>query len=302
MSPLPEDPHGVPSDFELQIDGAHCDWLMNASGGAIRADMIVEPGDENHYLHKAIGSPLYESIVLDLGFPMDKKIRNWIARSWMLQSPRLDGSILACGGNSGHHALSLRKFSDALMEETTIPTLDVDTASTGEIRVKLLPERLELQRRPKVEAPPPGAGGTTPLVLSNFRLEMSGLNGEYVNRIESFTVHQAVHRHSIGERPGTYELEAGKVEFPNLKITLADNPQADGWCEWFKSFVIDGRSDRDQFKKGKISLLSPDLRKEIAHIMLIDVGICRIGDTNTVRGQSVHMLDAELYCERMEFG
>ena len=75
---------------------------------------------------------------------------------------------------------------------------------------------------------------------SNFRLQIDGLDCSKVTKIESFTVKQGVASKDIGSARDS-QKEPGKLEFPNLKITMAE-VAAQSFIDWHENF----RHQREQ--------------------------------------------------------
>jgi hypothetical protein len=96
--------------------------------------------------------------------------------------------------------------------------------------------------------------------------------------------------------------EPGKIEFPDLKITLASSSIAT-WAAWFDDFVIKGNNGADKEKFGRIVFLSPDLQTEIGEIKLIHVGIFRFDPDadDQSSADKIARFTAELYVEQMQF-
>ena len=136
-------------------------------------------------------------------------------------------------------------------------------------------------------------------VASNFRLEIDGLDCTKVSKIDSFTVKQSVQTDDIGDKRD-YQKEPGKLEFPNLRITIAE-AAAKTWIEWHEDFVIKGNCGDDQEKSGAIVFLSPNRQKELGRIVLHHLGIFALRRQPATAGaETIARVVAELYCERME--
>ena len=94
--------------------------------------------------------------------------------------------------------------------------------------------------------------------------------------------------------------EPAKLEFPNLRITLAES-SAKTWTDWFEDFVIKGNNDDSKEKSGAIVFLSPNRQSELGRITLHNLGIFALRERPAQANDQVARLVAELYCERMEF-
>jgi hypothetical protein len=184
--------------------------------------------------------------------------------------------------------------------ETTMPTLDAAGKDVARMTVKLSPEYTRAKAGSAVKAPagndPRSQKRWTP---ANFRFEMTGLNGTKVNKIDSFTVRQATAEHSVGEQRD-YEKAPGKLEFPNLRITLAAS-SAQTWVDWHDDFVIKGNNGTAQERSGAIVYLDPSRTVELGRVNLSNCGIFRLGQQKVEAGrESIARMVADLYCERMD--
>lgn len=289
---------GARCDCALVLESNHCIWLPGVAGGGISADVVTERGQYRHPL-KQIGSPNYQPYLLDFPFPVDPVVLSFIVDTWKGRSPRLTGSIVACGFD--RIPLTAHNFANAFLEDTVIPYVQVDDASHGLLRLKLVPETLTIVRRTGIKRPEELSIAREPFVNRHYQLELNGLDCTDVLSVDSFTVHQAIHSHPVGELLGVQELAAGNLTFPNLSLSLANNERADGWFEWFDTFVVKSSGEGRHLKKGKLTLLSADMRRPIAHVTLDGVGICAIRE-DYVEAQRLAPLRVELYCDRMEFG
>ena len=108
---------------------------------------------------------------------------------------------------------------------------------------------------------------------SNFRLEISGLDCKFVTKIDSFTVKQTF---ASGIGVGRdFEVQFGKLEFPNLSITLSE-AHAQSWIDWHNDFVIMGKNSEENEKSGSLIFLSPDLSTELGRVNFHNLGIFRL--------------------------
>jgi hypothetical protein len=136
------------------------------------------------------------------------------------------------------------------------------------------------------------------LLPSNFKVTIDGLDCTRIRTVNSFTVKQSVASDDIGDARD-YLHEPGKLDFPNLEITLPE-ASAKTWFDWFDDFAIKGNNDESKEKTGSIAFLSPNLAEELMRIDLFNLGIFKI-ENNRMEAQSdqVATVTAHLYCERM---
>jgi phage tail-like protein len=282
--------------FALHLDGVSCGFLKAVDGGDISAEVISEPQGSAQFIKKHIGPPKYEDFQLQFGFGMSKVLYDWIAASWKQNYARKNGSIVSTDFKLT--PISERQFTNALITETTIPPLDASAKDPAFLTVKFSPEYTRTAK----------ASGTAGKVVadkqkvflpSNFRLEIDGLDCSKVNKVDALTVKQTVSTDDIGDARD-YTKEPGKLEFPNLKITLAA-VSAPTWNAWFEDFVVKGNNGDSNEKSGAIVLLAPDRKAELARITLHNLGIFALRHQRQVANdEAVQRLTAELYCEQME--
>jgi phage tail-like protein len=285
----------VSGNFFFNLDGVKCGFVKAVDGGDISAEVIEEKLQAGTFTNKHIGQPKYEDIVLTIGFEMAQNVYDWIAASWQMNYARKNGSIVVT--DPSFVAKSERQFFNALITEVTIPALDAASKEAGYLTVSYSPEYTrEVKAAGKLIAPKPAAQKR--FLPSNFRLEIDGLDCSKVNKIDSFTVKQTVTTDDIGDAR-EMQKEPGKLEFPNLRITLAESAAAT-WVAWFEDFVIKGNCDDAHEKSGAIVFLSPNRQQELGRIVLHNLGIFALRRQAGTTGQQISRIVAELYCERME--
>jgi hypothetical protein len=283
-------------NFQLLLNGAACGFLKSIDGGTAIAEVVAVPGS-SHFAKKHLGGIAYSPLALQLGTGMGKELYEWISASWNGNSERRDGAIVAA--DSQFVAVSQREFAHALVSEVTIPALDGASKEAAYLTVKLVPEYVRAAKASsRVIGGPPKAQKAW--LASNFRVKVDGLDCTRVTAVESFTVKVSIGPGEVGDRRQP-EKESKSVEFPNLKISLAES-SADSWFEWFDDFVIKGNNDDSKERNGSLTCLSADLATELLRIDFFNLGIFRIDADKAEAGSDrVATVSAHLYCERMEF-
>lgn len=284
----------VGGNFGLVLDGVESGLLKSADGGVAVADVIAEAAGTLYYPKKHIGPISYSPFVLEIGLGMANSLYDWIGGSWRGKAIAKSGAIVLADHN--FVAASQREFTNALITETTFPALDATSKDPAYLTVTLSPESARVVKGSgKISA----ARAQKLWLPSNFRLAIDGLDCTRVIKVDEFTVKQAVVTDNLGVGPIRLR-QAGRLEFPNLKITLAEG-SATSWFDWFGAFVIKGDNDDSKEKNGSISLLGADLKEELMRIDLFNLGIFRIGqDRIEANSDRVATVSAHLYCERME--
>jgi hypothetical protein len=288
----------VAGNFFLNLDGVKTGFLKSVDGGGIVGDVVSESSGASYYTKKHIGNVKYEDININIGFSMTKAIYDWIAASWMMNYQRKNGAIVACDYKLD--AKTQREFFNALITETTLPACDGSSKEPAYLSIKFAPEYTRYSKASGKAAGEYGKNEQKMWLPSNFRLEIDGLDCTKVNKVDSFTIKQSVQTDAIGDARD-YAVEPGKLEFPNLKISMAE-VTADSWWAWHKDFVIDGNNDEAREKGGRLVFLSPNRQTELAEVKFSNLGIFKINaDKAEANADSIKRVKAELYCEKMEF-
>jgi len=285
-------------NFLLMLDGANCGYLKSVDGGAISADVINEAVGPDYFVRKHVGRPKYEEFTVQMGFGMNKVIYEWIRQSWMMKPQRFNGSIVSV--DLKLEPKSERQFTNALITETTIPAMDGSSKEPAYLTIKFAPETIRTLKSGDKPAGDYGKSEQKMFLPSNFKLEIDGLDCSRVNRVESFTVKQKAVTDDIGEARDARK-EPGKLEFPNLKITVAE-VAAQPFLDWHESFVIKGNNDEKSEKNGSLTLLSPNRQDVLARIKFFNLGIFRVQPQKTeANADQIARVQVEMYVERMEF-
>ena len=292
---MPPPDRYVAGNFQLVIDGVKTGFLKSVDGGSAVAEVVSEMVGSSMFAKKHLGQVEYSPFLLQFPVTMSAALIEWINASWTGHAQRKDGAIIA--SDISLNAVSQREFSDALIAETTIPALDGSSKEAGYLTVKVVPEAV---RTGKASGKVTNDQTKAKMwISSNFRVAIDGLDCSRITSVDSFTVKQVIAVEDLGN-VRNYRLEPGRLEFPDLKITVAE-AGAKSWFDWFDEFVIKGNSDESKEKKGSIALLSPDLKDELLRVDLFNLGIFRIGqDKFEANAERISTVTAYLYCERME--
>jgi phage tail-like protein len=295
---MPADPRNyVSGNYYLNLDGVKCGFLQSVDGGAVSADVVSEPVGPDFYVRKHLGPPRYEEFILQFGLSLAQPLYDWIAAACTNQYQRRNGTIITT--DQRLEARSQREFYNALISEITFPDIDASSRQPGYLTLKFAPEYTRYSKASgKVDGPArPAPKAWLP---ANFRLEIAGLDCTKVNKIDTFTIKQSTTSDDIGDARDKLR-EPGKLEFPNLRITLAE-VAAQSWIDWHEDFVIKGNNDSTKERTGSLILLSPNVQQELARINFYNLGIFRLAPTRSeANADQIKRVTAELYCERMEF-
>jgi phage tail-like protein len=288
----------VSGNFHFDLDGVKCGFIKSIEGGDIQAEVINEALGPDYFVHKHIGKPKYNDITMSVGFSMTKPIFEWIKASWQGNYQRKKGAITAC--NHKLEAMNVREFYEALVTETTIPAMDGGSKEPAYMTLKFAPEWIRFKKGDnKKVTGETGKGEQKAWLPSNFRLEIPGLDCKKVNKFDAFTVKQSAVEDAVGDTRDQAK-EPGKLEFPNIKITLSETT-VETWQAWHEDFVVRGNNSQDKEKTGSLIFLSSNREKELGRVNFFNLGIFKLSpEKSEANADQIKRVTAELYCERME--
>ena len=280
--------------FGLELGGTTGGFLKSVDGGSTYAEVINEGPGATYFTKKHIGSPKYEEFSLEIGFSMSKVVYGWIDASWTGKYQRNNGAILAT--DHTRTVKSRREFMDALVTETTIPACDGSSKDPAYLTLRFAPESIMASKN--IGQTLAAQTKQKSWLPANFRLKIDNLDCTKVNKIDAFTIKQSVSAGGIGGARDPLK-EPGKLEFPNLKLTLAET-SASSWNAWFEDFVMQGNNDDVDERNGTLEFLSSNGTEVFAHVAFYNLGLYRLGPSpQTSNADTIARLEAELYCERM---
>jgi len=295
---MPSAPRNFTAEnFLLNLDGVKCGFLKSVDGGGIAADVVQEQAGNTYFARKHIARVKYEELSLQIDLSLDKPVYDWIAASWNGSYARKDVEIFAA--DYALQIKSQREFFNALISETTIPAMDASSKDSCTMTLKLAPEYSRSKKASGKLTGNMSKGAQKRWLPSNFKLQIDGLNCSGVTKVDPFSVKQTIVAAAVGEMRD-YQKLPGRIEFPNLSITLAES-HAQSWIDWHEDFVVKGNCGDSQEKSGSLTFLAPN-QKELAHINFFNLGIFRLApEKHQAQANQLSRIVAELYCERMEF-
>jgi T4-like virus tail tube protein gp19 len=261
--------------FELSIDGHKATtFLKSCDGGWAKANVADDPIGAQSGRVKHLSTIEIEPLSFELGLAGSTQVLQWIQGSWNRKWARRNGQIT-------HADFNLKQtfehwFYDALMVETTFPTLDANSKETAYLKCKIQPERV--QTKSLQGSGTQIAGQYSPkqkLWLSSaFRFGIDQFDGmEYTNKLESFTIKQGTKKMFTGADRFP-QIEPTNIQFPNLTGTVS-LAHADRLLKWHHDYVYSEKATKDIKAQlsGCIEFLSPDRKQTIFRINLSQVGL-----------------------------
>ncbi len=245
--------------FELTIDGQVSTAYLKSvdDGGFAKRAVIEEPMGHENFRIKHTSVSEITPIAVEFGLAGANDVLKWIQASWRKDPQRHQGQITHA--NFDLFKTFEHQFFEALITETTFPTLDGASKEAAYLKVKIQPERVVTTK----------IKGSTVRIGSNlgqlqklwtarhFDFQIDGIpEFRYTNKIDSFTIKQGVKKLYTGGET-LPELVPTKIEFPHLTGTLAM-----GYCDaihkWREESIDKGASDPSVQKHGSLSFTGPD--------------------------------------------
>jgi phage tail-like protein len=268
-------------------------------GGGIKGELIAQQVGGQPYRVKHINNPIIDPVTVQVGMGMSDKFYEWVQKSWAGEVQRRNGSIVTA--DFKRKIVHEYQFTEALVLETTIPTLDAASKEGAYMTVKFQAETAK-HLQPADGVTIDALAGTDQKMWSpsNFLVEIDGVDCTAVSKVDSFTVKQNVKPMSCGP-DWMYQIEPTSLEFPNLTFYLSQ-AHAAGFFAWHDDFVIAGNNNPEAEKTGAIVMLNSNRTKELLRINLRNVGIVNIvNEKADVAQDAIRRVKVEMYVEEMEF-
>ena len=273
-------------------------WVQSVEGGNATSDVVVEKLGPDHIQRKHLAGVKYEDIAIHCGAEMSKAFFDWIKATVGRSYTRKNGAI----GIADYNLKETARMSwvNRLISEIGFPALDAASKDVARLSLKFAPEYTRWTQGAGAVTSPGKAAMEKKWLSSNFRLQIAGLDCTRVNKIEAFTIKQAVVTNAVGELRN-YEKEPAHLEVPNLVITMAESSSS-ALYKWHEDFVIKGNNGQNAEKSGLLEYLSPDSKTAYFSLALKNLGIFKLTPEKVEAGsENIRRVKAEIYCEDVQF-
>jgi len=290
--------------FELLIDGhSQTPYLKSVEGGHTKASLVSEAVGTRLNQIKHVSTMDVDPFSIEFSLSGAKDILNWIGQSWNKTFGRRHGQITHADFNL--EQAYLHEFYEALITETTFPTLDGSSKEAAYLKVKMQPETISTKMLQGGKySPGSNTANATKHQMwlpSAFRFSIDGMDDmRYVNKIDSFTIKQGVKKHYTGESQFP-QIEPTKLEFPNITGTIALR-YADELLKW-QEIIANSKSgaNNNGHKTGAIEFLSTDRKSSIFRIVLDEVGLLSAQlEPSKANAESIKRVKFEFYVGSMK--
>lgn len=285
--------------FELLIDGHKTTtFLKSVEGGWAKANLVDDPAGGNSDRVKHLSTVEVEPLSFEFGLSGSTHILEWIQGSWNRQWARRNGQI-------SHGDFNLKQtfehwFYDALVTETTFPSLDGASKDGGYIKCKIQPERVVTKASAGPQISSDYSAKQKLWTPSAFRFTIDQIDDmQYTNKLESFTIKQGVKKLYTGAERFPL-IEPTKIEFPNLSGTIALG-YADKLLKWHNDYIYSGQKDPTAQMSGAIEFLTPDRASTIFRIDLFEVGLMSAAiQQGTANAEQIKRVKFEMFVGKMK--
>jgi phage tail-like protein len=291
----------VSSKFALDLDGeGTMGWFRSADGGGLTTDVQTYQPGHNLHLWRQVGKPKLADISLTVGMGMSQAFYAWISDFFKRKVTRKSGSIIAADFNYTERAR--RSFTDALISEVQIPTLDGGSKDAALMTVKIVPEGMEYKTTADGARLDNSPEDNNKLWhAANFRFTIDGLADSFkrVTKIDQFSIKQEILKYPSGHRRTEIRVP-GRLEFPNITVYV---PEVDA-----QPIVDQGYSRLIDYKKpgaggmtGAIEFISPK-KDTLCTINLKGVDIVSAEPQKLdATGETIALTKLQIQVEKMEF-
>jgi len=274
----------------FSIDGIACPEVTAWSGGDYFGTVVLQGGK------KHISNIGFEPITIETILPLSPALAACVAdlctnqtNPKTLQLTNLDSSGSVVGTS-----LQAR---NAQLTEMRFPALDAGSKDT--LRLTLVFVAEQIRAAPTTATTTPTTRHAAAPSVSNFQINITGLNTSRVSRIEPFIIKRVLPNDNIGilRQP---TVQSNPTTFPDLSLNFGEVSPTD-WSTWRDDFFVNGKHLESDEKDGSLLILASDLHTVLFSLQLSHIGLLCFSsqpDANNLPNRP----RADLYCEQMTVG
>ncbi|HTJ43383.1 MAG TPA: phage tail protein [Kofleriaceae bacterium] len=285
------------SQFEFSLEKEEPFHVKSIEGGLPKGNVVEEQIGTNVEFVKHLSTVDVEPLSIELGMQEARSMLCWIQQSWNNDFCRKNGHVVHA--DFDYKQQFQYDFINALITETTFPTLDAAGKEMAMLKVKLQPEDVNFKKGggPKLKAQAHNFQRQKMWPTSCFKFELEGVDTSHVAKIEGFTVKQGVKSYHTG-RARYARWEPTKLTFPDLSVHVPFAYAGDLF-DWYKE-SMDGAQDPSLQTTGSIVYLAPNKEDVVFEIELSGVGIKALTIDKSERAESVKRAKCDLYVSNMK--
>jgi hypothetical protein len=283
--------------FALKLDDINCGLIQKFEGGEIEGEVVEEERGADGLVKKHLGNVKYNEFSVQMGLTMGEPVRKWIESSLQMNFLRKSGELQAA--DFKRDIRRVHEFKDALITEIGFPACDAGAKDPAYMTLKFAPE-ITRNKKGSGKVENPVDVKQKQWLPANFRFSIDGLEKACakVSKVDALTIKQTVVKDDIGQERD-YPREPGKIDFPNLKITLAE-ADADPFYQWHEDFVVKGRNTDGQERGGSLQFLDAGLKKPLLTLTFSHIGIFKgTAGASENNSDKIRRVTFEFYLENM---
>jgi hypothetical protein len=287
-----------PGNYHVDIDGFSVSYIKKFEGMAMEADIVANDLAPDNMQAKHVANIKWTPGKISVGAGMGQGMYNWIKQSFDKAYVPKNGTVTVA--DFDFNAQSQLTFQNALITSVGFPALKGESKEAIYLDVEFQPEMVRWTKGDGKKVTGKYGVKQKAWLGSNWRFEMGGLPCTRVASIDAFTWKCEVSPDQVGiTREPTYH--PAKVTTPDLKcsISMADY---DPWASAAKKWFVDGEHLAANEMQGSITLLGPDMKKEIGRIDLKNCGFKKFSKQAYESNKTgIARFDVEFYIEGIAF-
>jgi hypothetical protein len=287
--------------FELTIEGGIPLYCKSIEGGLPKSNLIDMNIGSHPQSVKHLSTVEIEPLNIEIGMQDGLPLLGWIKKSWAMAYERKNGTVRFADFDMKE--IFSFDFSNALITESSFPTLDGGGKDISMLKVKLQPEDIQIKSGDHQRLY--GRGLSFPkqkMWMSNaFELELGNFNTRHVAKIDGFTVKQGVKPMYTG-RNYFPSWEPTKLTFADISVHMTYEHSGD-MIDWYKRTIETQRRkqiDPDLEVTGVIRFLDPGKKKEVFEIKMAGVGMKGMAFDKSERNDAPRRIKFDLYVTSMD--
>jgi phage tail-like protein len=280
--------------FAVTIGGGNVAFVKKFDGLAMEADIVSNDLGPENFQSKHVSNIKWTDGKVTVGTGMGKALYQWMQASFDKAYKQENGSVIAA--DFDYKAMSELTFQNAYISKCVFPKFDASSKDALYFDIDFSPETVRWSKGSGAKIS--GQYGTKQKahLSSNFRFEMGGLPCDRVSTVDSITWTCAVALDHIGiHREPT--KHAAKVTVSDVKVSVSMG-DFEAWQKEAKKWFIDGEHLANNEMQGSITILGPDMKKEVGVIELKNCGFKKFSrGALEANSEKVARFDTEFYVE-----
>jgi hypothetical protein len=287
-----------PGNYHVDIDGFAVSYIKKFEGMAMEADIVSNDLAPDNMQAKHVANIKWTPGKISVGAGMGQGMYNWIKQSFDKAYVPKNGTVTVA--DFDFNAQSQLTFQNALITSVGFPALKGEAKDAIYLDVEFQPEIVRWTKGDGKKVTGKYGVKQKAWLGANWRFEMGGLPCQRVASVDAFTWKCECSPDQVGiTREPTYH--PAKVTTPDIKISVS-MADYDAWANAAKSWFVDGNHLAANEMQGSITLLGPDMKKEIGRIDLKNCGLKKFSKQAFESNKTgIARFDVEFYIEGIAF-